>query len=480
VSAILLLFTLLFHQCDGTAVKSVDIKSRNGESIIASPIGHTRIKGNGATVDTARYLEGEEENAHHRREEENIHRRSEIPLSAVLLAALIVNVTTLVVLLSLIPILTSTKWSCFKSIFWVTNAHLFAFAAIPGQYLGIIEPASIHKKAGKRTKEETASHIANIFVPAYACGAILATTLFLIIPEAILFIQRGTSTFEGEIELLTGTISRFGAALMAGYMLPLVLGAIFPSSAGHVCTSECISQPSSNVAANLMATGDKRVDYGLVEDEEKEDEEKLIESMSSASSKSSKESFDDHSDTNDAKASAKNLTRIDMAAITEEETKTRGINFSLAISILFSDAIHNFFDGIFIGVAFLTCSNATAVCVTLITIYSEISQKMSDYFLLTKCAGVSIPRSILLIFTSGLATVVGAIVIINAKLEEMGIGIFLAFASGVYFHISATECLPRVYIVVKKSRDRWFAITFFIFGAVPIGLTLLSHEHCDA
>ena len=155
------------------------------------------------------------------------------------------------------------------------------------------------------------------------------------------------------------------------------------------------------------------------------------------------------------------------------------INSHMASTILVGGALHNFFDGIFIGVAFMTCSNATAVCITLITIYNEITQQMADYFLLTKCAGISIPRALLLNFASSLSDVIGALMIISANLGNVAIGVLLAFAAGVYLHISASDCLPRVYSVVKVSRDKWYSLVFFIIGTLPIGLTLLKHGHCD-
>ena len=128
----------------------------------------------------------------------------------------------------------------------------------------------------------------------------------------------------------------------------------------------------------------------------------------------------------------------------------------------------------------MTCSNAIAVCITLITIYNEITQQVADYFLLTKCAGISIPRALLLNFASSLSDVIGALLIISSNLGNVAIGVMLAFAAGVYLHISASDCLPRVYSVVKISRDRWYSVLFFMIGALPIGLTLLKHGHCEA
>lgn len=173
------------------------------------------------------------------------------------------------------------------------------------------------------------------------------------------------------------------------------------------------------------------------------------------------------------------LNIVNFTAKTQVQ-KIYSINFRLAASILIGNIALNFIDGIFIGVIFLTCSTAASVFVTILTIYKQTSQETADYFLLTKFSGISIPRAVLLIFTSDLALIVGALVITSADPGELAIGVFLALGAGVYFHVSASECQPRVYSVVKDSRDRWFSLIFFMTGALPVGLTLLNHRQCDA
>lgn len=123
-------------------------------------------------------------------------------------------------------------------------------------------------------------------------------------------------------------------------------------------------------------------------------------------------------------------TKINLAGEYKKQ-KNYNVNYHLAKSILFGGATNNFFDGTFIGAALLTCSNTTALCVTIIVIYSEISQQVPDYFLLTQCAGVSIPRALLLIFIASLAEILGAMMIISYGLRELAIGVILAFVSGV-------------------------------------------------
>jgi len=473
--ACLILFSLLSQQCEATALKRGDIVTRNGHAtVIKSPIGIDRIRENGVTVHTIRHLEGEKE---------NVHKRPTSPTFFTLLAVLILNAVSLVVLLSVIPVLMNSRWSCFKSMFWIANSHLNF----------TLKSTRQHKHTREQKKEQTVALFTNIVVPAYAGGAILATALFLVIPEAILFIQHGISSEDrGEIEILQGTIVRFGVSLMAGYIFPLVLGTLCPRSSEHLRTrtKECVSSSELTAKEDEKRKGHQKT----VGEEEKDDEEKLIDDSLLTNG-----TFENDSDTNggdtkigstfDSKTNnsisdsdiegdinVKNTTKNNLAG--DDKNEKININYRLARSALFGNAMYNFFDGIFIGVAFLTCSNAAAVCVTAIAIYGQISQQVADYFLLTQYAGVSIPRAILLIFVASFANIVGAMMIINAGLGELAIGVLLAVASGVYLHISATECIPRVYAVVKISRDRFFALTFFIFGAIPIGLTLLHHGHC--
>jgi len=251
-------------------MSGVGVVSRKGEaSTIVYPISYSEIRRNGGTttMDDVRHLEGEEE---------NIHVQTTKPFFSVLLAIIIVNIVTLMALLSLIPVLMNTRWSSFKSAFWVANAYVHTPTDITKQYLNIGR-SSIKNKIDKHAKEQTATLLADIFVPSFVCGTILATTLFLVIPEALLLIQRGTSSEEGEIEILSGTISRFGAAVMTGYMLPLVLEAIFPRSPEcfntNSNTDECVSSSDLPVVGIHMR---ERQQENIDEEEKREENSRTI------------------------------------------------------------------------------------------------------------------------------------------------------------------------------------------------------------
>jgi len=622
-ATILLLLALICCQCESPALLTVDLTNPKGD--VTTPntlslIGHSKIE-------RRRHLEEQEDG--------NVYTKTNKPKLAVLIAATSVIIVTIVILLSIIPVLMDTKRSCVKSMFWVANAHVHP-PEVVNQYLPIVRSTKNHDV--KTYEKQVASHLADIFVPSFACGVILATVLFLVIPEAILLIQRGTSSYDEGFEIVPGTISRFGAAFMTGYMLPLLLGALFPKSPELFYTEECVSSsdlrikcvrkevehqvivadeegPQDEGLHRTVVTGEEQQDMGSSRTttnnkfkmygkmpavferlskletvaflhqkfypspgQEKSTspkfskEEPVIDSISEKEEDSTYESkftntisekeedstseikitntisekeegstseikiTDTISEKEDVSASEIKTTNIisdtsDLILATDEitnknevseeilidnpnlicHTSTNGdyngtinndpisdasangdynaktkaqeihsINFPLAASILIGDVVVNFIDGMFIGVILMTCSTAAAVCIIIITIYKETSQKTADYFLLTKFAGISIPRAVLLIFTSDLSVIVGALVITFACIGELAIGIFLAIASGVYFHISASECQPRVYSVVKVSRDRWFSLSFFIIGTLPVGLALLSRGHCNA
>ena len=69
---------------------------------------------------------------------------------------------------------------------------------------------------------------------------------------------------------------------------------------------------------------------------------------------------------------------------------------------------------------------------------------------------------------------------LSIGVSDLTIGVILSIASGVYLYIAASECVPRVNAVVKSNTDRLVTVLAFIVGAVPIGLTLLNHSHCEA
>jgi len=54
-------------------------------------------------------------------------------------------------------------------------------------------------------------------------------------------------------------------------------------------------------------------------------------------------------------------------------------------------------------------------------------------------------------------------------------------ASGVFVHILATECIPKIQPQLHENVRHMLLFLFcFVLGAIPIGLVLINHGHCKA
>ena len=276
----------------------------------------------------------------------------------------------------------------------------------------------------------------DIAIPSFASGALLATSVFLIIPEGLYLIQsfigekeeddhrrflEGDEEEDGDEhsgEFTPDAIWRFGASLLGGFMLPMLFDFLFPRNSDH-----------------FEGDGCDEVDF--------------------------------QEDLEGAKAEADTKT-------------TRKINKGLVLSIILGDAFHNFCDGIFIGVALTLCDLKTAYVIVGVTLYHEVAQELADYFLLTKHGGLTPAVALGFNFLAGLSCMVGGLTVLAIDVSNMSIGVILSISSGVYLYIACCECLPRVSEVVTSSKQRLFSMAMFIVGVVPIGLALLNHSHCEA
>ena len=354
----------------------------------------------------------------------NMEKEDHKPWGAVIGFSLLINLATLSGVLFLIPVLSRKARAWAKAACWNQ--------AVPEQ------PQDNEANANASTKEG-GIHLLDVIIPSFASGALLATSVFLVIPEALFLIQNhlteheDAAAHEGETEeehdehsgeFETGAIWRFGTALLSGFLIPFVFDAIFPHHNEHFAGDEC-------------------------------------------------EQIHDHPHEHGDDVEAEVPKLVPVAAV-------RKVNYSLAVSILLGDAFCNFCDGVFVGVALSLCDSGTAYTIIAITLYHEIAQELADYFLLTKHAGLKPVVALSLNFVSGLSTMLGGIVVLATSVSDLIVGVVLSVAAGVYLYIAACECLPRVSQVVETRGDRLVSIFTFIVGVVPIGLALLNHSHCEA
>jgi len=331
----------------------------------------------------------------------------------------------------------------------------------------------------KRRRREK---ILDIIIPSFAAGALLATVVFLTVPESIILILSGVMGKKEEaaeeeghedhgFEILPSATWRFGAALLGGFLLPILFSVLFPHETDRRSPEDDCCEPAypANALDEFVVeekkydeVADKIVPSPLVIEKVSSTKQDIEGGVSPANEDVEVESTEHHSDCSHG----------------EEEIIRK--NWSLALSILLGDALHNFCDGVFAGVAFMLCDNATAFTIISVTLYHEIAQEIADFFILTRHCGFSPLHALILNFLAGLSVVLGGILVLAVDMSDMSIGVLLALASGVYLYVAACEYLPRVNAVLSTAKDRILLLFMFIIGAIPVGLTLLNHSHCEA
>lgn len=313
-----------------------------------------------------------------------------------------------------------------------------------------------------------------IVIPSFAAGALLATAVFLIIPEAFELLNGGhaehggeeeaheehaaVDEFSGEEEVHaeeeheeSGAAWKFGVALLCGFLFPILLGSLFHNA--H--QGEQIGSAAESVA---MVQASKISNAGVTQQQ--------------AADNGGEVTDHDQEDVHEGKEDTESLEVLPLPL-------ERPKNIPLAASILVGDIFHNLADGFFLGSAFLLCSNSLAWTIVATTVYHELAQEIADFFLLTHHCGLSTVQALCLNFIAGFSVILGVIIVFTANLSDQAIGAILSVSAGVYLYIAVGECLPRIQAVRKTKRDTFLFLLCFVIGAVPIGLVLLNHVDCE-
>jgi zinc and cadmium transporter len=112
--------------------------------------------------------------------------------------------------------------------------------------------------------------------------------------------------------------------------------------------------------------------------------------------------------------------------------------------ILFSDGVHNFIDGIIIGVSFLV-SIPVGIATTIAVILHEIPQEIGDFAVLLH-SGYTKKRALWLNFLSALFAVIGvAFVFILGSVVESYVLWFLPIAAGGFIYVAVADLIPELH-----------------------------------
>ncbi len=131
--------------------------------------------------------------------------------------------------------------------------------------------------------------------------------------------------------------------------------------------------------------------------------------------------------------------------------------------ILFSDAVHNFIDGLVIAGSFLV-SISLGIITSFAIAMHEIPQEIGDFGVLVY-GGFSRKKALIVNFISALTAILGGIFGFYLSAYMQNISAFLLpFAAGNFIYISAADLLPEIKHKVTASSILHFLI--FISGII--------------
>eukprot|EP00536_Pseudo-nitzschia_multiseries_P004911 jgi/Psemu1/302961/fgenesh1_kg.87_\ len=291
----------------------------------------------------------------------------------------------------------------------------------------------------------------------FACGAILATTFFLLFPESFHIINNELNGGGGHDDhrLLAeddhedhdehgeneaAATWRWGSSIMGGFWIPLVLHGFFPHEHNHGSGGEHQHQ-----------------DNTTDEKEAKEDDEKKPIEEDPEEGKTDNEDEDDF---------------VTLCGF------IRMRNVPLFVSYNLAEFFHNFTDGIFVGAAFLGCGRDLQLSIMIATIYHELPNQLAGYLVMVNQCGLNPFVALLCNFIFGLSIVIGGLLVLAFDFNFLTIGCLLAMGGGTYLHVAISELLGNAQRYTKKGIHTLYMFICFLVGAVPIGLVLLNHHHC--
>lgn len=131
--------------------------------------------------------------------------------------------------------------------------------------------------------------------------------------------------------------------------------------------------------------------------------------------------------------------------------------------ILLSDGVHNFLDGLIIGVSFIA-GPEIGIATTLAVILHEIPQEIGDFGVLIN-AGYSKMKALFFNFLSALTAVMGVIVafILGSASELLAIWL-LPIAAGGFIYIAMADLVPEIH------KHKSFAQGLLQFIAILVGI----------
>lgn len=110
--------------------------------------------------------------------------------------------------------------------------------------------------------------------------------------------------------------------------------------------------------------------------------------------------------------------------------------------VIFGDSIHNFIDGIAIGVSFLI-SPGLGLVTAISTLLHEVPHEIGDFGIMLK-VGWSNKKIILVNIFSAVLTLIGAFLVYLLPISQYAISSLMAISAGIFLYLGATDFLPQL------------------------------------
>jgi len=140
--------------------------------------------------------------------------------------------------------------------------------------------------------------------------------------------------------------------------------------------------------------------------------------------------------------------------------------------VIIGDTIHNFIDGVTIGVSFLLTPGLGLVT-AISTFLHEVPHEIGDFGILLT-AGWKRKKIIIVNLISALVTIIGAFLVFYLNVGDSVIGAMLAVAAGIFLYLGASDFLPSI---ERESSSKMQAIFPLLLGAIIMMAALLLIPH---
>jgi len=384
--------------------------------------------------------------------EEPLYMKDSQPLFEVLLVSICVNFFALAAMLVFLPFLNNrNRFHPFKSFIWEACRLMFN-----GE---LLLTASSEESDEYQESFMQKKHTWDLLIPAFVCGLTLSTIFFLIAPEAIMLIQEGqgsNSLSDGELGGYGKVLVQFAMLSLTGFITPQIFTALLPRLYEYSGYEEIDGDEEEFIGAGVSS-----FDIPQEEEEEKEEENENFMENSNAN-KEEEHSADDL---------AAGGSTFDCSCQPYVTYRT--------FYILLRDAFINFIQGLFIGTAYMTCSNALAIMVTILIIIQRVTSDAVSYVLLTKHIGMFMSNALLANVWCGLTLVGGAMIMLGGGFDASAAGMMLAVCGGYFLYNATNYYLLRMLSIMKIGmKDGYSVILVFTIAALTVGLTILGPNTC--